>query len=70
LRRRQVGHVEERDPEIDARERESGLELKGASKRVRRFFWLELFEQRYAEVVRAIRFFASVAFGSGLQQED
>jgi len=73
LRGGHVRHVEERDAEIDARERKTGIELQRASKRVRSFFCFELLEQRYADVVRAIRFFAIVSVGSvlllSLQQE-
>ena len=60
LRGGQIRHIEERDAEIDARERETRIELQRAPESIGRFFVFELFEQRDAEIVGAIRVFARV----------
>ena len=57
LRRDEVGHVVERDGEIDARERELGVERERAAELVGPLLVLELFEERDAEVVGAVSLF-------------
>jgi hypothetical protein len=53
-----LGHVEEGDGEVDARERERGVEPQRASEGFGALAVFELFEQRDAEVVRAVRLLA------------
>ena len=60
LRGHQIGQIKQRDTEIYARQSQSRLELQRTLESIRRFFVLKLFEQRNADVIRAIGFFAVV----------
>jgi hypothetical protein len=64
---RGVGHVQQSDGEIDAGECEPGVELQGAAEGFGPFGVLELFEQRDAQIVRAVRLLARLGGGVRLR---
>ena len=62
MRARKIGYIEERDAEIDAREREIGRELQGPLESVRGLSLLELLQQCDAQIVCPVSVFARVRF--------
>jgi hypothetical protein len=60
---RKIRHIEQRNAEIDARQRQCGIELQRTFEGVRGLFMLVLFEQRDADVIGAICVFARGRFG-------
>jgi hypothetical protein len=63
LRAGQVWQVVECDPEIDVGQDQIWVKVECASESIRGFFIFELLEQRDAEIIRPISFFAT---GAGL----